>query len=371
MPSFKIEKGKDGMYRTRVFSSPDANGKRISKRITGYTEREVRIQAEDFLEEMKRQPKAFRTTLKDAAQTYLTYLENKKNAPSPSTLKAYHNMAKYHFKSLHDVPIIQITEEMIQNEIYKLEQSVSAKTIHNIVHFFVPCIQHSRRGFKPELDLPKKQKPITKVPDTALLKEEIVKMKNIRLKVPTLLAAYCGMRQSEIAALDLSKDIEYDKQIKIGEEEYTVSIIHVTKAIVMNKNKKYVLKGTKSEAGTRDIFVPEWLSDILKSVRDDPTYKPYTPIEISNKFAYWSKKNNIGCTFHGLRHYYASIMKALNVPDNYAMLLTCHSTNYMLQRYQEIMNDKQLEVNRDLLVFLEKNAPMHHQSAPLINDAIE
>ena len=50
-------------------------------------------------------------------------------------------------------------------------------------------------------------------------------------------------------------------------------------------------------------------------------------------------------------------MKALNIPDNYAMLLMGHSTDNMLQRYQEIMSDKQLEVNRDLLIFLEKNAP--------------
>ena len=264
--------------------------------------------------------------------------------------------------------VIEITEEMIQKEIYKLERTHSAKSIHNIVHFYVPCIQHSRRGFRPELDLPQKQKPVTKVPDTAVLISEINQMKNRRLKIPVLLAAYCGMRESEIAALDLKKDIEYDNVIQLGEDKFTVSIIHVTKALVMDRHREWITKSTKSEAGTRDLFIPSWLGEILKEVRDDPTYIPYTPIEISNKFAYWSKKREIGCTFHGLRHFYASIMKALNIPDNYAMLLMGHSTDNMLQRYQEIMNDKRLEVNKDLLIFLENNAPMHHKNAPLNAD---
>lgn len=364
MPTINVTKDKNGMYHTRVYGPFDPNGKRITKRIIGYTEREVRRAAEDFLEEMKRQPQIFGLTLKAAALNYIDYLENKRTPPSPSTLKSYYSMTECHFKAIHDIPIIEITEEMIQKEIYKLERTHSAKSIHNIVHFYVPCIQHSRRGFRPELDLPQKQKPVTKVPDTAVLISEINQMKNRRLKIPVLLAAYCGMRESEIAALDLKKDIEYDKEIKLGEDTFIVSIIHVTKALVMDRHREWITKSTKSEAGTRDLFIPSWLGKTLKEVRDDPTYIPYTPIEISNKFAYWSKKRNIGCTFHGLRHFYASIMKALNIPDNYAMLLMGHSTDNMLQRYQEIMNDKHLEVNKDLLIFLENNAPMHHKNAP-------
>ena len=179
----------------------------------------------------------------------------------------------------------------------------------------------------------------------------------MRLKIPVLLAAYCGMRRSEIAALNLNADVEYDKEIQLGNDTFVVSIIHVTKALVMDENRTYILKSTKSDAGTRDLFIPAWLGDILKQVKDDPKYKPYLPHQISNVFDEWSAKRNIGCSFHGLRHFYASIMKALNIPDNYAMLLMGHSTDNMLQRYQEIMSDKQLEVNRDLLIFLEKNAP--------------
>ena len=357
MQKIKITKDKNGMYHTRVFASPDSDGKRLSKRITGYTEREVRRQAEDFIDEMKRQPKAFKMTLREATAKYLDYQKNKKDPLSPATMRSYCGIARNHFASLQDTPIIDITEDMVQEEIYKLEFKVKAKTIHNIINFYVPCIRHSRRGFRPELDLPVIKKPITKVPDVEVLKSEINKIKNIRLRVPVLLASYCGMRRSEIAALNLAQDIEFDKEVLFGDSAHRVCIIHITKAMVKDENNKYVIKDTKSDSGERDLFAPAWLGEILKNTINDKKYKPYAPHQITNAFGEFSEKHNIGCSFHGLRHFYASFMKALNIPDNYAMLLMGHSTDNMLQRYQEIMSDKQLEVNRDLLVFLEKNAP--------------
>ena len=368
MPNIKVTKDKNGMYHARVFSSPDSDGKRISKRITGYTEREVRRQAEDFLEEMKRQPKAFGMTLREATAKYINYLENKKKPLAASTIRRYDSYARCHFQELQDVSIVSITDSMIQKEIYALEESVGAKTIRNVVNFYVPCIRHFRKGFRPELELPDLQRPVTKVPDMSELREKIINITNTRLKVPVLLAAYCGMRESEIAALDLNKDIEYDKTVSFGDSTHQVSIIHITKAMVMDKNNEYVIKETKTDAGTRDLFIPKWLGDILKEIKDDPTYKPYPPHKMASRFCYWAKKNNIECSLHGLRHFYASFMDALNIPDNYAMLLMGHSTDTMLKRYQEIMKQKSLEVNRDLLIFLENNAPLHHKNAPLTDD---
>lgn len=362
-----ITQGKDGLFHARIFSPADADGKRTSKRITGHSEADVQRQADEYFAEMKRQPQAFRMTLREACDRYLDYLANKKKPLSPSTLRLYSGIARTYLTSLHDIPLISITEEMIQNEIYGLEMKVSAKTIHNIINFYVPCIKHSRRGFRPELDLPDLQKPVTKVPDMAVLKEKINSIDNIRLKIPVLLASYCGMRRSEIAALDLSADVEYDKVMHIGEDAHTVCIIHITKAMVMDPDGNYVIKSTKSEAGERDLFIPSWLGDILKEARDSNEYVPYPPHKISSRFYEWAEREEIGCSFHGLRHFYASIMKALNIPDNYAMLLMGHSTDNMLQRYQEIMNEKELEVNRDLLVYLENNQPIAPHFAPQEN----
>lgn len=46
-----------------------------------------------------------------------------------------------------------------------------------------------------------------------------------------------------------------------------------------------------------------------------------------------------------MRHYYASIMLALGVPDKYAMERMGHSTNSMLKHYQESVKEKDIEIN--------------------------
>jgi hypothetical protein len=75
---------------------------------------------------MKRQPKAFGLTLKDATEKYINYLENKKNPLAPSTIRRYDSYARCHFQKLQNVSIMSITDSMIQNEIYLLEEKVGA-----------------------------------------------------------------------------------------------------------------------------------------------------------------------------------------------------------------------------------------------------
>lgn len=49
------------------------------------------------------------------------------------------------------------------------------------------------------------------------------------------------------------------------------------------------------------------------------TRNTYTPNGIAKEFSKLSEKFRIACSFHGLRHYYASIMDALGIPENYQM----------------------------------------------------
>ena len=50
-------------------------------------------------------------------------------------------------------------------------------------------------------------------------------------------------------------------------------------------------------------------------------------------------------------------MAALNIPEVYAMERMGHSTNYMLHRYQELLNSKTAEINTDLMSALEDLNP--------------
>ena len=61
----------------------------------------------------------------------------------------------------------------------------------------------------------------------------------------------------------------------------------------------------------------------------------------------------------------ANLRKLLNIPDNYAMKIIGHASDYMLKHYQEIMNEKTLEVNATLLTFIEQMQPSENENATL------
>lgn len=359
MPKLTITQGKDGLFHARVFGPVRDNGKRPSKRISGHSKKEVEQKAKEIQEEFSRQkPQVFKMTLREAVYNYINYMENKREPASASTIRSYTSIAKTKFQNLMDVPLMDITENMLQDCVYDLELEYSGKYIHNIINFIVPAIRHSRKGFRPDLELPDKEKPVTKVPDIEDLRVKMEKITNRRLYIPTLLAAYCGMRRSEICALDFKTDIEYDVPYVVDGTEHRIGIIHITKALVQNAKGKYVLQHkTKSDAGTRNLIVADWINDILKEIRDDPKFEMYNPDRISHVFINWANNNGINCSLHGLRHFFASMGKALNIPDLYMMEAMGHETNYMLNHYQEIIDAKRAEVNNDLLLFIEKNRP--------------
>lgn len=69
-------------------------------------------------------------------------------------------------------------------------------------------------------------------------------------------------------------------------------------------------------------------------------------LSISKEFIDTRNALGLKCRFHDLRHYNASIMLALNVPDKYAMERMGYSTPATLKKvYQHTMTGKRAEVN--------------------------
>ena len=176
-------------------------------------------------------------------------------------------------------------------------------------------------------------------------------IENTPLEIPVLLAAVCGLRRSEICALDFAEDIDYDK-----------GLIFISKALVMDEDNAYVLKDTKSTAGERAVPCPRWVLDKIAAARDNPDYVRYKPNTITCKFSPIARACGVSCSFHGLRHYYASVMSALNVPEQYQMERMGHSTNHMLQRYQEYLRSKEVAINNDLMHALDQLNPSANNS---------
>ena len=77
-----------------------------------------------------------------------------------------------------------------------------------------------------------------------------------------------------------------------------------------------------------------------------PLSEPDLHLSISKEFIDTRNALGLKCRFHDLRHYNASIMLALNVPDKYAMERMGYSTPATLKKvYQHTMTGKRAEVN--------------------------
>ena len=161
------------------------------------------------------------------------------------------------------------------------------------------------------------------------------------ISLPVYLAAYMGMRRSEICAIDLSKDVDLNAKT-----------IRINKAMVINQNNEKVIKGTKTTNSTRTLPIPS----VVYPVVEDAVHNKYqipTPGAVEARFI--KMKRSLGMdhiTFHSLRHYFASTLVVMEIPDFYAMKLMGHNSDRMLKNvYQHIRQDYMQEVSNKMDAF--------------------
>lgn len=121
----------------------------------------------------------------------------------------------------------------------------------------------------------------------------------------------------------------------------------------MNEYGGWTLKGTKTTSSTRVLPLPGFLLDHIKALPEGRLVT-INPDNISNRFATLRERLGLSFRFHDLRHYYASLLLALGVPDKYAMQRMGHATPSMLKNvYQHLMQDKQDEITNTINQALE------------------
>jgi integrase len=158
-----------------------------------------------------------------------------------------------------------------------------------------------------------------------------------RMEVAILLGACVGLRRSEISALK-PEDFNLEK-----------GTIAIKRAFVRDKKtKQWVLKGTKTYNSTRTLNAPRFIIEKALALEPVSGYViGLMPNTITNQFCCLRNKLGIDCRFHDLRHYNASIMLALGIPDKYAMERMGHATTNMLKTtYQHTFAEKTIEVSQ-------------------------
>lgn len=324
----KIEKLPSGSYRVRKMK----NGKMLTATFDHKpTEMEI-IEAIAYKQKMSIVKVGDETTVKDCI---LKYAEYKRTKNSPSTTREYIALPRRLSEAFLSTPISKVDQFTIDAEIMRLQgNGLARKTMLN----YMSSVRTAINKFYPDLKINLEQLPEKEpseepyIPTKEEVKEllEYVNKNDIMFYVPIALAALCGVRRSELAAIKVSSiDDEYN--------------LHILTAIVQDENNDWVEKGNKTFKSTRLVPIPKPLADRIKL----------------QGYVYNGNINSIGkalkriekemglpeFSLHKLRHFYITELWENGLKEADILYLSGHSKasdiNKVIYRHQRIKEDRE------------------------------
>lgn len=321
-----------GSWRCLVYDYTDANGKRHYKSFTSSDptakgKREAERMAAVYAFEKEKTFKCEITFL-DALDKYIA---DRESVLSASTIREYKRSRKNDFSWLGNMKIEDITQENVQEFVNQKSRDKSPKTVRNM-HCIISAVLKS---YRPELalntTLPQKIPPKLYIPTDDDVKKLISYIDNDDMMIAVLLAAFGPLRRSEICGLE--------------DTDFNGNIVHVQRAVVMDENKHWVDKTTKSVAGNRFVPLPDFV--IAKTKGRKGRIVRLSPSQVSDRFIDLVARSGLPhFRFHDLRHYCASIQHALGIPDAYIMQRGGWGSDAILKQvYRHALTDKSDELN--------------------------
>lgn len=339
----KAKKLPSGNWRVQV--SKSVNGNLVRKSFTDSDKRRAELQALEWQSEIETTINQDNLTLSDAVDVFL---QHKSNRLKPSTKIAYEKYKRNYFKDLMNCRINEIGKNDFNAEINLMLETHSHKTVKSAASFFVSVIYYFT-GKRLQVEMPKKQKTIYNTPDNTTLNAIIKASEGADIELPVVLAAWLGLRISEVCGLKWSK-IKGDYAI-------------IDNAIVTAGGKHYE-GAPKTSSTIRKILLPDYIKKLLEKAPKTSEYVvPMTASTIGKHFRKLLKDNNIPpCRFHDLRHANASIMLKV-MPDKYAMERGGWETQSTLQGiYQQTFSQEHLEYSKKFDEYFTQNIlPTSHE----------
>lgn len=319
----KIEKLPSGSYRVRKMYK----GKMYTV-ITDYkpTQKDALLLLSEKMK--KAEKKCEHMTFRAAAESYV---EMKRNVLSPKTIKEYSEKVKRLPEWFCSIPVTDVSQTDINKLVNELSKDKSPKTVRDY-HGFISSILGT---FYPDLristTLPQKVKSEPYTPSQEDVKRILKEVEGSDYEIAITLACY-GMRRSEICALTID-DIKGD-------------IVCINKAMVQNDNNEWVIKTTKTTESTREIIIPTELAD---KIRERGYIYRGHPGRITKNLE--KVEDRLGIPrfpLHKLRHYFASQMSALGVPEADILKMGGWETDHVMKSvYRHSMMEKEEQAKRE------------------------
>ena len=259
------------------------------------------------------------------------YIEARSAVLSPGTIREYKRSRKKDLQELMEKQLDRITQNDIQKAINKEALTHSPKSVKNMHGLVSAVFDVYRPDFRLKTKLPEKVRPKLNIPSESDIKRLLEVVKDTDMEVPVLLAAFGPMRRGEICALD--------------SDHINGNVVHVEYSIAMNDKREWVKKRPKSYAGDRYITFPDFVIAKISNINGNIT--ELNPGMITNRFNRILKRYEIpGFRFHDLRHYSASMLHAMNVPDHYIMQRGGWGSDTVLKQvYRHVLEEETKKQN--------------------------
>lgn len=331
-----------GNYRVRIYTGKKPDGSPQYKSFTAETKKEAERQAALYENEIKQKEYNGLTV----GEVIDIYIRNSTNVLSPASIRKYDSMRRNSYKDIEDKYVKDMKQPDYQAFVNAFSMDHAPKTVDSVCGLLTASLKALDNETNLTLKRPKKKPSTIAIPTDDQVKHLIDNAGRPEMQLAFVMAAALGLRRSEICALSW--------------EDVDDKTLHIKKAMVQTKDGDWIIKSTKTNAGTRDLEMPDYLIQKIKGLKPDGVKEtdrifPFTPGAITMRFHRASRDAGINCRFHDLRHYNASIMLALGVPDKYAMLRMGHATPNMLKRvYQHTIDEKEKEVSDEVNKYMEK-----------------
>lgn len=290
-----------GNVRIQVYDYTDENGKKHYKSFTAPTKSQAKALANDW--------RAHRDDRKPDDMTVSEmvekYIDLKENVLSPATIRGYRAMRKNRFSGeFGRTPIDSLTNRMVQLWVSDLSLLLCPKSVRNAHGLLSAALETFYPEFRLKTTLPAKKRPDLYCPSDDDVKTLLKHIHGTDLEIAVLLAAFGPLRRGEICALT-------DKDVK-------GNVIRVSKSMVQNSDREWIIKQPKTYGSYRDVEFPSFVIDKISGRKG--SIANANPEQITNRFCRAIKKTDLPhFRFHDLRHYSASIMHAIGVPDQYIL----------------------------------------------------
>lgn len=294
----RAKKTPSGMWKVRVYSHTDAEGKQHLKAFTAPTKAEAEAMAAEFTGRTDRASHQD-LTVKEALDAYISA---KEGVLSPSTIRGYRQMEKLYYDQIGRKRIQRITSADAQVWVSDLAGKVSSKTVSNVYGLFTATLAFFAPSRILRVKLPQKKRRRVYAPSSEQV-QALYKAASPNLKRAIALEAFASMRRSEACAL-VYGDIQD-------------GIAHVHRDLVRGVHGWHLKEIPKTSESDRFVRIPEEVLQLIGTGDPEDRVVPVTPDTVTECFGRLRDSFGLDIRYHDLRHYYASIAAVVGIPPVY------------------------------------------------------